>query len=141
MPAEAAPLPFDRRVRLAFRTYRALVSLVVLAAGFLLTLLAFGYFTPLSRSALFSAINAATDQPSANYNLVFVIVGPILIIIGGYLVGAYFHARGRFEHLMLTKSKAEFLRNIPELEDLLWDLTPRDQDRYEQKLAELRLRR
>jgi len=42
---------------------------------------------------------------------------------------------------MLTKSKAEFLRNIPELEELLWDLTPKDQTRYDQRLAELRLRR
>jgi hypothetical protein len=42
---------------------------------------------------------------------------------------------------MLTKSKAEFLRNIPEIEDLLWDLTPNDEVRYETKRAELRVRR
>ena len=40
---------------------------------------------------------------------------------------------------MVTKSKAEFLRNIPELEDLLWDLTPIDEDRYEEKRAEFRM--
>jgi len=42
---------------------------------------------------------------------------------------------------MVTKSKAEFLRNIPELEDLLWELTPADEIRYEQKKSELRVRR
>ncbi len=42
---------------------------------------------------------------------------------------------------MVTKSKAEFLRNIPELEELLWDLTPSDEDRYQRKRAELRVRR
>ena len=67
--------------------------------------------------------------------------GPIVSIIGGYMVGAYSVARRRFEHLMLTKSKAEFLRNIPELEDLLWDLTPYDEVRYENKRSELRVRR
>jgi len=141
MPTGASELPFDRRVRTWFRTNRAAVALIVLATGFGLTILALGYFTPLSTSAPFSTINSSTDTPAANYNLVFVILGPLLIIIGGYLVGAYFYARRQFEHLMLTKSKAEFLRNIPELEELLWDLTPRDQVRYEEKLAELRLRR
>jgi hypothetical protein len=141
MASEATPLPFDRRLRLWFRTQRAPISIAVLAIGFALTVLALGDFTPLKVVAPFATINGATDTPSANYDLVFVIVGPILIIAGGYLVGAYFYARRKFEHLMLTKSKAEFLRNIPELEELLWDLTPRDQGRYEQKLAELRLRR
>jgi len=141
MPDEATALPFDRRFRHAMRTYRAAISITVLAIGFLLTILALGAFTPLANSSPFTTINSSTDTPSANYDLVFVILGPILIIIGGYLVGAYFAARRRFEHLMLTKSKAEFLRNIPELEELLWDLTPGDQNRYEQRLAELRLRR
>ena len=141
MPEEAEKLPFDRRFRHGLRTYRAWISITVLAIGFLLTILALGAFTPLSTSPPFPTINSATDTPSANYNLIFVILGPILIIVGGYLVGAYFAARQKFEHLMLTKSKAEFLRNIPELEELLWDLTPRDQVRYEQRLAELRLRR
>jgi hypothetical protein len=146
MPREPEPgveevVPWDRRFRRGLRTYRAAISIFVLAVGFLLTILALGAFTPLSTSPPFTSINAATDTPAANYNLVFVILGPILIIVGGYLVGAYFAARRQFEHLMLTKSKAEFLRNIPEVEELLWDLTPSDQIRYEQKLADLRLRR
>ena len=86
-------------------------------------------------------MNSATNTSSANYNLVFVIVGPIVVVVGIYMVGVYSIARRKFEHLMLTKSKAEFLRNIPELEDLLWDLTPRDEDRYEAKRAELKVRR
>jgi hypothetical protein len=141
MPREANELPFDRRVRVWVRTYRAAISIAVLAIGFALTILALGAFTPLMSSPPFPTINGATDTPSANYDLVFVIIGPILIIVGGYLVGSYFYARRKFEHLMLTKSKAEFLRNIPDLEELLWDLTPQDQVRYEQKLADLRLRR
>ncbi len=134
-------LTFERRFRHWLRTERAAISILVLAAGFLLTILALGAFTPLMDAYPFTTIDASTNKGGANYDLVFVILGPILVIVGGYLVGAYFTARRKFEHLMLTKSKAEFLRNIPDLEELLWDLTPRDQVRYEDKLAELRLRR
>ena len=123
------------------KTHRAAISIFILAVGVLLTILAAGFFTPISAYAPFPTINSATNTPSANYNLVFVIAGPIIVVVGMYMVGAYFVARRKFEHLMLTKSKAEFLRNIPEIEDLLWELTPNDESRYETKRAELRVRR
>lgn len=141
MTSTADHVPFDRRFRHALRTYRAWISDFILAVGVLLTVLALGFFTPLSNSSPFTVINTATNTPAANYNLVFVIVGPIVIIAGAYLAGSYYVARRRFEHLMVTKSKAEFLRNIPDLEDLLWELTPADEVRYEQKKVELRVRR
>jgi len=141
MPPENEAVPFDRRLRHGMRVHRAAISILVFGVGVLLTTLAVGFFSPLASSFPFSAINAETNQPGANYNLLFIIIGPIIIIVGAYLVGAYFTARRKFEHLMLTKSKAEFLRNIPEIEKLLWDLTPRDEVRYDEKRADLRLRR
>ncbi len=142
MSGEELRVPLGRRFRHGLRAHRAILSLAILAVGMLLTVLALGAFTPLRDSPPFANINQVTDAPSsANYNLLFVILGPIIVIVGGYLVGAYTAARRKFEHLMLTKSKAEFLRNIPELEDLLWELTPADEMRYEDRRAELRLRR
>jgi len=134
-------VPLERRLRHGMRTYRAIISIFILVVGVLLTVLAAGFFTPLSTVGPFPAINSATNTPDWNYNLLLVIVGPIIVVVGAYMVGAYFVARRKFEHLMLTKSKAEFLRNITELEDLLWDLTPIDERRYEAKRAELRVRR
>lgn len=134
-------VPLSRRFRHGLRTYRAAISIFILAVGAVLTILAMGFFTPLSSVGPFPAINSATNTPGANYNLLFAIVGPIVVIVGAYMVGSYFTARRKFEHLMQTKSKAEFLRNIPEIEDLLWDLTPRDEQRYEAKRAELKVRR
>ncbi len=134
-------VPLDRRLRFGMRTHRAVLAVLVFAVGILLSVLAIGFFTPLSNNAPFTTINSYTNTPDANYNLVFVIVGPLVAIVGVYLVGAYYYARRKFEHLMVTKSKAEFLRNIPDLEEILWDLTPADEDRYQRKRAELRVRR
>lgn len=138
------PIPIGQRLRLGLRQHRALVAVVVLTAGVVLTVLAVGDLTPLSTVAPFPSVNGATDQSASggvNYNLAFVIAGPILILVGGYLVGAYYVARRKFEHLMVTKSKAEFLRNIPEIEEILWDLTPTDEQRYMDKRSELKVRR
>ncbi|MCI4330114.1 MAG: DUF3198 domain-containing protein [Thermoplasmata archaeon] len=144
MAEDVEKVPFGRQFRRFLRTYRYLLSIVLLAVGILLTVLAVAAFTPLGNSGPFPAVNNATNQgPNGgpNYDLVFVIVGPIVVLIGTYLVGSYYIARARFEHLMVTKSKAEFLRNLPDLEDLLWDLTPNDEHRYLEKKAELRIRR
>ncbi|NNN17289.1 MAG: hypothetical protein HKL79_02865 [Thermoplasmata archaeon] len=135
---------WEYRFRIGLRTHRAIASVVVFVAGLVLTVLAIGAFTPLANSWPFQQITASTDGSGSggwNWNLVFAIVGPIVVIVGAYLVGAYYTARRKFEHLMRTKSKAEFLRNIPLIEELLWDLTPNDEVRYAQKREELRLPR
>ncbi len=141
MPPSDRPQPVENRLRWWLRGNRAVLSVIVFAVGLFLSVLAIGAFTPLANTPPFPSINSATDQPQANYNLVFVIVGPIVAMVGAYLVGAYYYARRKFEHLMVTKSKAEFLRNLPDLEETLWELTPDDEVRYERKLAEFRVRR
>jgi hypothetical protein len=141
MPGRTPKPTFDRRVRDWFRRNRFGVSALVFGAGILLTVLAAGDLTPLSTVAPFTSINQVTDAPNgANYNLAFVVIGPIVSIIGAVLVGGYLLSRRRFEHLMKTKSKAEFLRNLDKIEELLWDLTPSDEQRYLDKRAEFRLR-
>ena len=142
--AEPERPPLGRSLRHFLRAQRFGLSIVVLAVGIVLAFFAIIDFTPLSQNPGLSAINSVTDQSGSggpNYDLAFVLAGPIIIIVGAYLVGAYYLARRRFEHLMLSKSKAEFLRNLPEIEELLWDLTPADEERYEDKKSELRIRR
>ncbi len=143
MPRADEKPTFTRRVREFFRKHRFVVGGLVLGVGILMSLFAASDFSPLASLGPFASLNAVTDQSGhdgVNYNLVFVIAGPIIALIGAYLVGAYLVARRRFEHLMLTRSKAEFLRNLPEIEELLWDLTPADERRYLDKRADFRLR-
>jgi hypothetical protein len=141
MPPRTPKQTLDRRIRDWFRKNRFGVSVLVLAAGVFLTVLAAGDLTGLSTVQPFTAIDTVTAAPNgANYNLAFVVIGPIVSIIGAVLVGGYLLSRRRFEHLMKTKSKAEFLRNLDKIEELLWDLTPTDEQRYLDKRAEFRLR-
>lgn len=146
---------FTYRFRRFFRSVRFPVSCIILAIGSVLTILAFSAWTPLLTNPAFSSIDVTllgsdcttippcpTVPPSGavDWTLLFFILGPILILVGLYLVYAYLKARQRFEHLMQTKSKAEFLRNIAEVEDLLWDLTPADEIRLAAKKQELKIR-
>ena len=141
MPPRSPKLTYDRRIKDWLRRNRFAVSVVVFVSGILLTVLAAGYFTPLNTVQPFLSINPVTaPSGGTNYNLAFVVVGPIVSIVGAVMFGGYLLARQRFEHLMKTKSKAEFLRNLDKIEELLWDLTPADEQRYLDKRAEFRLR-
>jgi hypothetical protein len=134
------------RLRYWSLSNRFFLSLLVLVAGGILTTIAIAAWTPLISSPLFSGFVPGlkgTDGPSGtgpDWTLAMAIVGPILVIVGGYLAGSYIIARERFEHLMKTRSKAEFLRNVPEVEDLIWDLTPRDHERLIRKKQEFKIR-
>ena len=134
------------RIRYWSLTNRFALSLLVLVVGGILTAIAIAAWTPLISSPLFSGFVPGlkgTDGPSGSgpdWTLAMAIAGPILVIVGGYLAGSYIIARERFEHLMKTRSKAEFLRNVPEVEDLIWDLTPRDHERLIRKKQEFKIR-
>ncbi len=143
MPPRSEEPTFSRRLREGIREHRFALAITVFAVGLFLSVIAAGDLTPLSSVAPFPTINRVTDRSASggvNYNLAFIIIGPIVALIGAYLFGAYLWARRRFEHLMRTKSKAEFLRNLDQIEEILWDLTPADEERYLAKRAEFRLR-
>jgi hypothetical protein len=137
MADEAAQDSWFFKIRETMRNHKAEIAILVFVIGIFLTALPLAYFTPFSATPGLGALATA----AGNFNLLFAIVGPIIFIVGAFMFGSYVIARRKFEHLMLTKSKAEFLRNIPELEDILWDLTPNDIVRYEQRKSELRIRR
>jgi hypothetical protein len=147
--------PLSYRARRFIRSIRFPISLVVLIVGAFLGITAFAAYSPLIVDQPFSSYVPqlmGADCPAAytppcpasptgtDWTLLFIVLGAILIIAGLYLTVSYVLARQRFEHLMKTKSKAEFVRNLPEAEDLLWDLLPKDEIRLAQKKQELRVR-
>jgi hypothetical protein len=146
----AGELGYDQtlysRLRFFALTHRFVLSLIVLVVGLVLSIIALAAWTPLGNTAAFSGFVPnlkGTDGPTGSgpdWSLVMAVIGPIMTIIGGYLVGNYLIARQRFEHLMKTRSKAEFLRNVSEVEDLIWDLTPADHSRLIRKKQEFKIR-
>jgi hypothetical protein len=85
----AEPVPFGRRFRRAMRSGRFPIACVIFAVGAFLSVLALGFFTPLSADSPFTWFNGVTNSSVGNFNLLFVVLGPILAIVGAYFMGAY----------------------------------------------------
>ena len=70
----------------------------------------------------------------------FVFIGGITTILGWMYFHDYNKKHKRFEELMDTNSKASFLRNIVEIEELAIDLGPEYESRVIDKKNDLRIK-
>lgn len=62
-----------------------------------------------------------------------VLLGPVLIIAGGWYFFDNLSKRREFKELMDTTSKAKFIRNLDRTEFLAWKLTPEHQKQFTKK--------
>jgi hypothetical protein len=62
-----------------------------------------------------------------------ILLGPILLIAGGYYLFDNISKRREFKELMDTTSKAKFIKNLDRVEFLAWKLTPEHQRQLSKK--------
>ena len=114
------------------------ISLVVFLIGLLFTIVSvFGVFyedeTP---DFLVGLVDAFGD-----WNLWALILGPILLIGGGWYLFDSIKMRREFEELVSTPSKAKFIRNMERIEYLAWKLSIAHQERVVERKKEFRIKK
>lgn len=107
------------------------LSYAILALGMLLTL--FVIFNYLLLSSLPQSLVNIVDAVG-NWIVWFVVVGPVLILVGGWYFGDTVRKRREFRKLINVPSKAHFVRNQDRLGELAWYLG----SEYTKVLAERR---
>ncbi|GEM_PF-617540 len=123
---------FARMIR-KLRDLRFEISLLFLVIGVALTIIAF--FSPAGDKTpafLYGVVSAV-----GNWYLWFWVVGPLMVIGSSWYAYDYIKKRRMFENLMNTNSKAKFLENLPDLEDVVWYLKEKDRIRLAQKKKKL----
>lgn len=71
-------------------------------------------------------------RPQGDFNLILLIVAPILLIWGGFWVGEQIVLRRRFERLLDTPKRSEFAARRPQIEEV----TKRLPDGYKRRINE-----
>lgn len=100
------------------KNHKMSIGAVLLAVGLALTIVSFTYAFADSTPAWLASYHELVHRPEGNYNLLLFIVGPILLITGGFYVGEQLVFRRRFERMMDTPKKSEFTSRRRELEDI-----------------------
>ena len=70
--------------------------------------------------------------------LVIALVG---VFVGGYYLYSYIKDSRKFEKLIDTNSKATFLRNMEELDELSWELPGSYRERFYEKRAQFKIKK
>lgn len=123
------------------------IGSVVLVVGLVLTILSFTdnwvHPAPAWLTWYHNLTHPASVSGSANgdYNLIALIVGPILLIMGGFYVGEQVVLRRRFERMLDTPQKSEFAKRRRDLEDLAKRLPSNFEDKIEKKESEFKSKR
>ncbi|UCE37861.1 MAG: DUF3198 domain-containing protein [Thermoplasmata archaeon] len=117
-------------LRRFFTTYTLQFGFILFILGIILTILGiFGVFY-YDQSPDF--LKRTLDY-IGNWTYWCILVGPILLIAGGWYFFDNINKRKEFKELLETTSKAKFIRNQDRVEFLAWKLTPEHQNQLAEK--------
>ena len=103
------------------RNYMLPIGTALFVVGLVITALA--WTVAYSRTDLVDFWRAFIDvipgqSRDQDWNILFMILGPVLLITGAFYAGEQLLLRRRFERMIATTKKSEFVRDRKELEDL-----------------------
>lgn len=113
-----------------FTTYTLHFGFVLFILGIILTII--GFFGVFYYDQSPDSIREIIDS-IGNWKFWCILIGPVLLIAGGWYFFDNIKKRREFHELMETTSKAKFIRNLDRVEYLAWKLTPSHQNQLVQK--------
>ncbi|MFQ5919415.1 MAG: DUF3198 domain-containing protein [Thermoplasmata archaeon] len=119
------------------REYRLEISSFVLVLGLVPTVLVIFHFflRPFLPSTVIDLLDAI-----GNWFIWLVVIGPLLILVGGWYFVDTLRKQREFERLIEVPSKAHFVRNRERLENLTWYLPREYSRRYRAQVKRWKIR-
>lgn len=118
-------------------TYTLQFGFILFILGIILTILGFFgvFYYDNSPGFLKRVIDSVGD-----WKYWCILIGPVLIIAGGWYFFDNINKRKEFKNLIETTSKAKFIRNLDRVEFLAWKLTPDHQNTLVEKKNEFHIK-
>lgn len=120
-----------------FTTYTLQFGFILFIIGIILTIL--GFFGVFYYDDAPNFLKRTIDSVG-DWKYWCILLGPILIIAGGWYFFDNLSKRREFKDLIKTTSKAKFIRNLDRVEFLAWKLTPEHQDQLAKKKKEFHIK-
>ncbi|MEE9152020.1 MAG: DUF3198 domain-containing protein [Thermoplasmata archaeon] len=120
-----------------FTTYTLQFGFLLFILGISLTI--FGFFGVFYYDSDYNVFKGIIDS-IGDWKYWCILIGPILIISGGWYFYDNISKRREFANLTDTTSKAKFIRNLDRVEFLAWKLAPRYREQLAKKKSEFHIK-
>ena len=120
------------------RELRLELSAMFFIAGIVLTIFPVGHY--FVKAPNLPPILQDIDLRLGEWNVWLIVLGPLLLLSGGYYFIDTIRKRREFERLIDTDSKAKFVRNQDRIEFLAWLLGKQYYQQSERKKVEFNLK-
>jgi hypothetical protein len=114
---------------------------ILTVVGLVATLISFTYNWVHPTPSFLNKYDALVNRQEGNYNLILLIAGPIVLIMGIFYFGEQLVLRRRFERLLDTPKRSEFSSRRRDLEDLARRLPEGFMAKIEAKESEFKSKR
>ncbi|MGB9636034.1 MAG: DUF3198 domain-containing protein [Thermoplasmata archaeon] len=121
-----------------WRNYGHLISGAIIGIFSVVTFIGIGGFEQV-KNLLPDAIKSI-ENSIGNFYLWCIIVGPLMLLIFGWLLIDFFSKKKEFEKLISTQSKAQFIKNLQRIEELAFSLPEKYEKKIEKKKIELKVK-
>ena len=127
--------------RLFFRNHMLAISSIVLVIGLALSAVAWFHDALLPSDLDARYIEFLQPSPSKNWNRVVQIVGPVVLLVGGWYFGEQVYYRRKFHKLLDVEHKSEFQKNRRRLDEVVIHLPKDFEGRIEARETDFKSRR
>ncbi|MBU2564639.1 MAG: DUF3198 domain-containing protein [Candidatus Thermoplasmatota archaeon] len=124
-----------------FREHMLVLSAVMFGVGIIMTILGFlwYYFTFIQSIVVNTPIEGFAEKVG-EWGWWILISAPFILIAGIWYFFDQVMTRKKFNKLVSPNSKANFVKNISEIEEVIWNLPKKYRERFEEKKKNFKIK-
>jgi len=123
-----------------FREYMMMLSAILFVVGIIMmTVGVLWYFTLIQPTIANTSLEWFSEK-LGNWGWWILISAPFILIVGIWYLFDQIMVRKKFNKLVSPNSKANFVKNISEIEESIWKLSGRYRERFEEKKKKFKIK-
>jgi len=123
-----------------FREHMLMLSAVLFGAGIIMTVIGFLWYFTFIQSNILNPSLEEFSKKLGNWGWWILIPAPFVLIAGGWYFSDQLLARRKFSEIISTNSKASFVKNVGEIEGVVWKLPKKYEVKFEEKKKKFKIK-
>jgi len=122
------------------REHMLMLSAILFGIGIIMTVIGVLWYFMVIQSNIVNSSLEEFSEKLGNWGWWILIPAPFILIAGGWYFSDQLLARRKVNEMISTNSKANFVKNISEIEEVVWKLPIKYRERFEKKKEKFKIK-